>query len=324
MRPLAMTQLATGFVVVDYAAVNPRSYAMKNGRPSATMLTMVSSYGPHPINTTASDDDETAAAKRRFRSFLEECVAVSSKNPDHLPKLMADNVESIMSLHGIDGTEVIGRLLEEAASSPGGGSETGEQFQRLSHVVDVVLTFAEQLAEISTDFDKHNKHLLGKIIRMMTSKDQSLTPLQKEERLDNWLAEEKHNFTPGFLRHLEGECSRIANAPKMTAESTRLLEIIRIIQARVLEELGKDIGGEAAVVLGQLMGYDSDVELLGVLDAGLTVRGISFASQMSDLTAEALGGFQKVPGGADPELVRKVNMINSRLNEFLEESDRFQ
>ena len=75
------------------------------------------------------------------------------------------------------------------------------------------------------------------------------------------------NFTPGFLRHLDGERARIANAPRMTPESARRLEIIRIIQARVLEELGTDLG-EAAVVLGQLMGYEKEEELRAVLDAG--------------------------------------------------------
>jgi hypothetical protein len=126
-----------------------------------------------------------------------------------------------------------------------------------------------------------------------------------------------------FLRHIEGECFRIENAPAMTPESSRLLEIIRIIQARVVEELGKDIG-EGALVLGQLMGYDDKNELLGVLDAGLTVRGALFAQEMKSLTEEALEGFGQVRGGVDLELIERVTIVDQRLAAFLNEQNRFQ
>jgi hypothetical protein len=137
------------------------------------------------------------------------------------------------------------------------------------------------------------------------------------------MEQERDNFTPGFVRHLEGECDRIANAPQMTPESARLLELIRVIQARVLEEIGKGLG-EAALVLGQLMGYESNDELLGVLEAGLTVRGRDFGVEMKQHTEEALDGFKKVPGGVDPELVDKVTLVDKRLQEFLDETNEFQ
>ena len=57
-----------------------------------------------------------------------------------------------------------------------------------------------------------------------------------------------------------------------------MLEILRVIQARILEELGKGIG-EGAIVVGQLLGYDEKAERLAVLDAGLAVRGIDFAHE---------------------------------------------
>merc|ERR1712070_1122848 len=103
---------------------------------------------------------------------------------------------------------------------------------------------------------------------------------RREEALDQVMKEEKKHFTSGFLRHIEGECDRISHQKTLTPESTRLLEILRMIQTRVLEELGQDLG-EAALVLGQLMGYEKEEELLGVLDAGLTVRGNEFALEMA-------------------------------------------
>ena len=104
----------------------------------------------------------------------------------------------------------------------------------------------------------------------------------------------------------------------MTRESSRLLQILLMIQARVLEELGSDIG-EEALVLGQLLGYDHAKERLAILDAGLTVRGIAFATKMAELTEEALDGFTRVACGADPELVERVSEIDSRLRKFIQE-----
>ena len=77
-------------------------------------------------------------------------------------------------------------------------------------------------------------------------------------------------------------------------------------------------------MLGQLLGYDKEEELLGVLEAGLTVRGRDFAVEMADLTEEALEGFTKVPGGADPDLVKKVEFIDRRLQDFLIKTNEYQ
>lgn len=82
--------------------------------------------------------------------------------------------------------------------------------------------------------------------------------------------------------------------------------------------------GEEALVLGQLLGYDDARERLAVLDAGLTVRGLDFAKQMAALTEEALEGFTRVPCGADPDLVKRVSEIDSRLRKFIEQQKILQ
>ena len=267
-----------------------------------------------PLETSGRDQENTRKNRKlAFRSLIEQSMVLSS--PDHLPGLLANNINLVMSLHGHEGAEVIQELVNEAKA------EGEENFSKTVSAVETILSFAEDFVSEASLLDDHNKHVLGRIIKGMMGK--SAGNREKEDLFDELMCKERENFTPGFLRHLEGECSRIANAPEMTPESTRLLETIRMIQTRVLEELGKDMG-EAALVLGQLMGYEDDDELLGVLDAGLTVRGRDFALEMSTLTKEALDGFQRVPGGVDPGLVKRVSFIDSRLHDYLNDVNTFQ
>jgi hypothetical protein len=252
----------------------------------------------------SQDNDQT---KVRFRKLLEESAAIS--NPDHLPKLLANNMEVIVSLQGNEGAKIVSDLVEEAKT------EGVEQFERTVMMVDTILTFAETFVEQASEIDMKHKKLLGSIIKTMTSKS--------EDALDELMEAEKNNFSAGFLRHIEGECDRIVGAPRASPDSAKLLELLRIIQTRVLEELGSDMG-EATLVLGQLMGYDDKDELLGVLDAGLTVQGREFALEMAVLTEEALKGFQSVHDGVDPELVERVKTVDLRLKDYLEETNQFQ
>lgn len=299
-------------------------------------------------NTNEDNEDQfrriTREKQERFRSLVEECRMTTQ--PEHIPRLLANNIELIVSLQGDDGVQVISTILDEAKLV---GEKNNDNDQLLyTHTlqtIETILSFAEDFVQHAREMDDRNKHLLGKIIKTMTKKQNQYqrknddddvdgtlgmldsggeeTAAQREESLDTILEDEKGNFSPGFLRHLEGECARIENAPTMTPESARMLELIRMIQTRVLEELGKDMG-EATLVLGQLMGYDNEQELLGVLDAGLAVRGVDFAVEMANLTEEALMGFQRVHGGVEQELIDRVTLIDTRLRRFVEESNAFQ
>lgn len=255
------------------------------------------------------DAARVARQKVEFRGLLQEVL--STKNPEHLPSLMTKHVELLLAMRGYEGVDLINSAIKEAREKGGKESE-----QTTMDAIEFILSFAEEFVEQAQNIDDSNKKLLGKIIRTLTNRESGITSLDQEEILDDFMIKEKENFTAGFLRHLEGECDRIAAAPIMTPESSRLLEIMRIIQARVLEELGKDLG-EGALVLGQLLGYDDASERLAVLDAGLTIRGADFANEMIALTEEALDGFQKVPGGADPDLVDRVAGIQDRIKAFL-------
>mmetsp|Transcript_10209 Transcript_10209/g.29969 ORF Transcript_10209/g.29969 Transcript_10209/m.29969 type:complete len:369 (+) Transcript_10209:167-1273(+) len=315
-------------------------------RASGKFLSAAPRYGP-PISSDGEDENDllpspagqfspTRTNKEEFRALVEQVMKTTKS--ELVPRLLVNNIELILGLQGKDGTEIISSILEDAKSEDTNEQDDGDSaYTQTLQTVEIILSFAEDFVQQAQEMDSNNKKLLGKIIKAMvkTDNDTSISggegrnlgeedmASKREEALDSVMKEEKKNFSTGFLRHIEGECDRIANQPKMTQESARLLDILRMVQTRVLEELGQDLG-EAALVLGQLMGYEKEEELLGVLEAGLTVRGNDFALEMASLTEEALDGFSRVPGGADPDLVEKVKFIDGRLQEFLNETNEFQ
>lgn len=271
-------------------------------------------YGP-PIEdeddklTPKAPAAEVASEKEsRFRQLIDKVLAV--KNPDHVPSLLTKNVELILSLSNEDGVNIVESILQEAVHEQG-----EDAAESVANAIELILSFAETFVEEAVRIDQGNKQLLGDIMQRLSDKD--LTASSREEALDEFLSTEKDRLTAGFLRHLDGECDRISGARVVTKESGRLLEMLRMIQVRVLEELGSDLG-EVAKVLNQLVGFDSDQERLAVLDAGLSVQGPTYARQMLSLTEESLEGFKEM--SAEPGLVERVSAIDGRLRRYLEEN----
>jgi hypothetical protein len=189
-----------------------------------------------------------------------------------------------------------------------------------------------------------------------SSSIQSSSPLEMEEQFDNLLAMNKEAYTPGFVRYIDGECKRLESllpqslqqvdtttttttvtttnttSSSSYEETMKMIQILRVIQTRILDELGKEYLGEGAIVLGQLLGYDNDAERLAILDAGLTVRGYDYAIELQELTKTALDDFssmmnsmtKKVKDVVDPELVRRVEIINRRIEEYIIDSTNNQ
>jgi hypothetical protein len=273
-------------------------------------------YGPTeiPNDPIPFENQSPTPTKKEFRELLNQVMQVS--DPQHIPSVLTKQMGLILNLSGEEGVETVEAILNEAKEEEG-----DEAAERLEEVIDLVLSFAEEFVQQAVGVDDTNKKILGKIIRAISNKD--VAGRDREEALDELFAAERDNITAGFLRHIEGECERIAAAPKMTPESARLLEILRIIQTRALEELGLDLG-QAAQALGQLIGYENKAERTAVLEAGLAVQGVDFAREMVALTEEALDGFARVQGGADPDLVECVKEIDERLRRFLERDASFQ
>jgi len=240
------------------------------------------------------EEKEAARLDQEFRQLLQQIMGAAK--PEHIPGMLTRNLDLLLDLQQFP--KVLYRIVEQAKE---------HEEQEVLDAVELVLSFWENFVDQAQVIDRHHKDLVGEIINKMLGKD--------EAALDQYFHDNKNKLTPGFLRHLEGECERIANAPKMTKESSRMLEMIYTIQVRVLEELGKDIG-EGALVLGQLLGYDNEEERILVLEGGLRVRGYEFARHMRELTQEALEGFQTVQN-VDEELVQRVSQIDGIIGEYL-------
>mmetsp|Transcript_6051 Transcript_6051/g.7695 ORF Transcript_6051/g.7695 Transcript_6051/m.7695 type:complete len:349 (+) Transcript_6051:21-1067(+) len=301
---------------------NPRgiSHFAEVGHRQSTAL--MAQYGPTETSMDSSweqqDDARIEEQRIIFKKLLHDVIHVNDR--DHLPRLCTQNIDLIVNMRGYEGVDLMKEAQNEAEAS-------GDQalIDNTTAAIQYIVYFTETFVTEAKKLDDQNKHLLGEIIKCMIGRElvednDNDIPIpsarEREESLDSFLRANRSHFTPGFLRHVEGECQRVMSAPTMTKESSKLHEILRVIQTRIIEELGQDLG-EGAQVLGQLLGYDDQNERLAVLEAGLTVRGIDFAKELAGMTTEALNGFLNVPGGADPKLVQIIQEIHDRIIMFI-------
>lgn len=194
-------------------------------------------YGPQDAQPgPGGDDDKT---KADFSTLLD--IIISSEAPEDLPSILTQNVETILAAMGTEG--LIEEVIQEDVQRTKQLDNNDKRLDQLSAAVNVIVSFAETFVEQAKSMDDVYKQLLGKIF-------QSIAPNKSEESLnlgvsslesdlDELLAREEESFTPGFLRHVEGECNRIAALPTLSPESSKMLQILRLIQTRILEELGK-------------------------------------------------------------------------------------
>ena len=200
-------------------------------------------YGPTEATINEDPDEEQVAWEKKdtqrvaqqrmdFQNLINQVL--STTKTEHLPGLMTKNLELLLQMRGYEGVELMQTAIDEAREAHG-----EEGANQVMTAIDFMLSFTEEFVDQAKTMDNGNKELLGKIIRAMTDNKDRLSAREKEEHLDQIMNDEKEKFSTGFLKHIDGECDRIANAPTMTPESSRLLEIMRIIQTRVLEELGK-------------------------------------------------------------------------------------
>jgi hypothetical protein len=222
-------------------------------------------YGPpestpgQSNNPSQSTQDERGSVKLQFTKLLNE---VMSSPSEEIPSLLTKNIDTILTTMQLDLIEEV--IQDDLNSHPPDKRVEGwreERLEELSEVVDLIVTFVESFVEEAKSMEDLYKKLLGRIFKIIAKKENNQlekdsdasvfsigTSADMEATLDQVLAEESEAFTPGFLRHLEGECSRIANLPTISPESSKMLQILRVIQARVLEELGKVSVGHLACI----------------------------------------------------------------------------
>jgi len=329
----------------SFAPFCPRPPSITNPSPTSQTIRTIDALDHHQLARLSSSElfhapirnernaevpiEVKTELKAKFGTILSEVADSMSDKSENIPGLLAQNIETIMQVLTIQD------LMEETIAEDIANDETSQdRLEQLSEAANVIITFVEAFVDETKTMDNVYKEILGTIFRSMSprqteskgSDKQSAEKVAMEEQLDSLLASSKEAFTPGFLRHVEGECERLSNVKESTEETMRMLSLMRLIQTRVLEELGKGLG-DGAVVLGQLLGYESEAERLAVLDAGLAVRGIAFARELLELTSEALDGFEAVKregGQVDSDLVKMVKSISDRIQHFLDIGGVFQ
>jgi len=281
-------------------------------------------YGPTGAEiieeSVPRDEARVEEQKNQFRALLRDVITVADRAD--LPSILSRNIDMLVDLRGYEAVALCKEALGQAEAS---GNAVA--IEKVTAAVDYIVYFVETFVSQAKAMDDQNKATLYKILKRMTgdSDDGVVNNVflkSDEERataLDDMISNGKESFTPGFLRYLDGECNRIASTPDMSEDTARLLEILRVIQLRIVEELGKGLG-EGALVLGQLLGYKDRAERIAVLDAGLQVRGVEFATELASMSEGALAGFQQA--GADPALVTIVSDIHQHIVGYIQGSRR--
>ena len=247
---LMITRCAISFTRQSPSLISTRRHVFSNfkSRPYDYLTAVVGEaktnsqcyarYGPKDddeINSNNSSDESLLLQQQTdtLRELVKEII--EAKPPQSLPSIVTKYLNVLLAMKGEDGVKAL-KLIVQQASQP----------EEAEVACEYILNFMEAFVEEAKAMEETNKLLLGKIMRAISPSDtstiassSSTSRSYREEKLDTILQEEKDNFTPGFLRHVENECRRLANSSSITKDSTRLLETLQIIHLRILEELGK-------------------------------------------------------------------------------------
>jgi len=279
----------------------------------------------------AWEAQEAAQSRLRAESFTDLLNGVlglldagTEEEVAAIPALVGQHVDVVLGMRGYEGVDMFDAVVENVRAREGDTAA-----DTVEGAIGLIVDFAEEFTRQAKEMEETNRAVLGRIMRAMGAKEEGGKSQgfggkdgpRPEDVLDEAIAYEKENFTPGFLRHLNGQIERINASPSITREGMRMVETLGMILIRVVEEMGQNLG-EGGVVLGQLVGYEKDEERISVLRSGLQVRGIDFAQELRTLTEEALDGFsagdENGVDAVDPVLVERVRSIDRELASFIE------
>ncbi len=244
------------------------------GESSLVMALSSKRYGPMDDRTPPATNDvhERNRLKSNFTQLLNTIIYGNTPENEY-PSLFTQYIDTVMKVIGYSnhdnrgGGSLLDEILQEAVLQSNDDDSTttsatttaaaANRVDQISDAINLILTFVESFVEETKSMDDVYKQLLGKIFQSIApsaspSNDRatsitgapsiptsSTSVANMELQLDNLLSSEKAAFTPGFLRHVEGECIRISSLSTISPESVKMLQILKLIQTRVLEELGK-------------------------------------------------------------------------------------
>lgn len=222
-------------------------------------------------NSTDSNGNNRSQLKSEFSTLLHTILNGTTPEEEY-PSLFTNNIGMILNVMSMDGGMRMEGMIQEIIRDDllsgsyknniedgGDNVSNGDRMDQISEAINLILSFAETFVEETKSMDDVYKRLLRKIFQSIapsTANSQttnsgsssasvnnavasSSSSTTMENQLDDLLSQEKEAFTPGFLRHVEGECERISSLKTLSPESAKMLQILRLIQTRVLEELGK-------------------------------------------------------------------------------------
>jgi hypothetical protein len=261
----------------------------------------------------------------------QETTVDLSANPKlqaSLSSAVTSNLPQLLSMRGDVGV----RIMKETIAN--GELTFNDDLNEM--LVDYTIDFLEGFVSNAAALDDGCEELLGEIVtKILECRKENddyidaLNEIGEEEKaaahqqfdtesLDTWFTDRRADVTSwAFTRHLEGQVSRILNAPRITPESSKLIEILRTIQARVVEEMAVGVGGEAARVISRTLQYDGGEGEGGERDAilidELEARGLAFASEVSKLIEVAGEDFKILVNegreDVDLEMVQRLDDI---------------
>jgi len=181
---------------------------------SLSSLCMFKEYGPTFKMPIEESEEEIEQRYQRqlngFRSMLDEVIHVDKR--ENLPRICTRNIELLVSMRASDTAAICNEIMESAIAS-----KDQALVDNTEAAIQYIVYFVETFIAETKSIDDANKALLGEIIKVIIGRttltekieiDDLPSESERERNLNEFVATHKDEFTPGFLRHLEGECKR--------------------------------------------------------------------------------------------------------------------
>ncbi|GMH47252.1 hypothetical protein TrVE_jg10038 [Triparma verrucosa] len=268
-----------------------------------------------------SQDDLGKERTREFRGILEEVKRKIEERygegddneeeievvmDDEMTRIMAEvvsrRVHVLLSMRGPEGVELMKECIREAGDD--GGLTEG--------IISFIIDFLEEFVEQSASLDARNAALMGEVLEFVKSHND--VP-EVEAFFDSKVPELDGNF----MAHLNRQEKRLLASPSATVETAKLLDMVKVVKVLSTEAVGRSLseGSNVAVIMNQLLQYDSDSTRVQVMRAGLATRDDLWKEEFFKKIDEAIIETKGMESEDGKEMRRRLETMQNDNNEFL-------